>query len=604
VEHPAFAHLRADLGNRPGVPINWRSSLGVLLGLLFAAGLGQLLDLADGGSTVPVSCIPGMFLGLVAVMGPFHMSLRLVVVVGLLMTATSGLAVVAGQHPWLAVVGMVVLVFLGTVWTAIPLVGSLIGSFPIIGFLLILAKGEAFTGGAVAGRVMLATAAGLLAALIVLVVVSGPDPRKSTRGLVAKAWGPSASTRQQGSMLAILRLDSAPRSLITIGQAAILAMISRSWLSSKKDTEAYTAGVAAQAAIAAALLPRGPVVGRTVHPAIAGARAKIEQAGREAAEPQESYAWNRWQVALEYGSGVIEGSMSPRAAVFSSASLTKALISAVLHVDSAGFRYGVQRAAALGVATYVMLSTTAPNFYWILLTIFSVLQTNAVATVSKAVQYAFGTWLGAVGAVLLSLLLPRGVVMIVALGLIIAGFAWMARNYLVMSVAVAAAVVLISGAPDGEFLKWAGLRALDVACGALVAIAVSALVLRVRPDPVRHVQAARDALLATIGRLRSRAKDPHYVPGTSLYDEGRFLRAISNLDADRQLLRDGKPLAAVTDRLWDLNEQTLALASVIFQAGSGQGDDTSVGVPELVDRALTKLELEIGNVEFDSATAS
>lgn len=587
--------------SRPGVPISWHSSIGVLFGLVIAAGLGQLLDLVDGGKTVPVSCIAGMFLGLVAVMGPFFMSLRLVIAVGLLMTLTSGLAVVAGQHPWLAVAGMVVLVFVGTVWTSIPLVGSMIGNFPIIGFLLILAKGQAFTGGAAAGRVMLATVAGLIAALIVLVVFSGRDPRGPTRGLVAKAWGPLATSRQQGSMLGVLRLDSAPRALITVGQAAILAMIARSWLEAEKDTDAYRAGIEAQAAISSALLPRGPIVGRTVTPSVDDARAKLRGAGKDAAEPQASYAWNRWQVALGHGAGVLEGKVPPRAAVFSSGSLTRALVSSVLHVDSAGFRYGVQRAAALGVATFVMLSTSAPNFYWILLTIFSVLQTNAVATVSKAVQYALGTWIGAVGALLLSLLLPRGVVVIVALGLIIAGFAWMARNYMVMSVAVAAAVVLISGAPDGEFLKWAGLRAIDVVCGALIAIAVSALVLRVRPQPTRHVEAARSALLATVGRLRSRFQDPGYSPERSVFDESRFLRAISNLQADGQLMRDDRPLAAAADRLWDLNEQTLALASVIFQ-----DDAESSGPPgarELVDRALTDLEREIGEVAL-APTAS
>ncbi len=37
-------------------------------------------------------------------------------------------------------------------------------------------------------------------------------------------------------------------------------------------------------------------------------------------------------------------------------------------------------ALAAVVATYVMVSTTLPNFYWLLLAMFSVLQTNASAT--------------------------------------------------------------------------------------------------------------------------------------------------------------------------------------------------------------------------------
>ena len=93
-----------------------------------------------------VSGMTGMFLGVLAVAGPFMMSARLIVVAGVLMSLTSALAAVAHEHAWLAVAGMVVVVFIGTVWTAIPLVGRLLGTFPAIVYLLILARGRTFTG--------------------------------------------------------------------------------------------------------------------------------------------------------------------------------------------------------------------------------------------------------------------------------------------------------------------------------------------------------------------------------------------------------------------------------------------------------------------------
>ena len=57
-----------------------------------------------------------------------------------------------------------------------------------------------------------------------------------------------------------------------------------------------------------------------------------------------------------------------------------------------------------------------------------------------------------------------------------------------MTVGLACAIVLVTGAPQDEVIKWAGFRALDVALGAGIAIVASLLILRVKPRPAAHLR--------------------------------------------------------------------------------------------------------------------
>ena len=605
--HPAYANLRSALSGNEAMPIAWRNSLGVLLGMVLGGGFGLLLDQAIGGGTVLISFLTGMFLGLISATGPFFMSLRIILGAGVLMMATSALAVVAVGNAWVAVIGMVLLTFVATVWTAIPMVGGLLGAFPTILFLLILAKGETFTGGSSAGRVALGAAAGLVAALVVLVIMSGWDPRKITRRMTAGAWSPGVSWSQLGSILSILRFDGAPASLIAVAQSGILAMISRNWLEQDKDTETYKAGLQAQGSIAGALLPRGAVVPRTVTPPVVDACEAMKSAGKAAGERDDRKtlaSWDRWESSLGYAADVLAGTAAPQKITLSSLSMTSIIVGSVLHPDSASLRYGVQRAVALGAATFVMIRWDVPDFYWVLLTLFSVMQTNAVATLSRSVQYAFGTWVGAVGAVILSLVLPPALLSLIAIILLVAGFAWLTRNYTVMAVAVAAAVVLITGAPDGEYLQWAGLRALDVTAGVVVALMVSSFILRVRPQPALHVQRARDALLAAVKQLRGRLRSPGETTSYTLADEGTYLRATANLQADMQLMKDSTAEAQELQQLEDANDHMLALASVIFAGEAGRSDFDNPDARALMGKGLDALDRRIRDIGATPAPTS
>ena len=192
----------------------------------------------------------------------------------------------------------------------------------------------------------------------------------------------------------VLRLDAAPTTLVSVTESAVLAKIARDRLAEQSDSSAYQAADGAERAIAQALLPAGPIVPRDVTDAVQPAVAQLRAAGDSAGATAEGYAWNRWARRCITPRGVLGGTITAHHLPFSDASLTRMQISSVLHPDSSSFRYGVQRALALGVATYVMVSTTLPNFYWLLLAMFSVLQTNASATWVRAAQYAFGTWVG------------------------------------------------------------------------------------------------------------------------------------------------------------------------------------------------------------------
>lgn len=580
------------------MPVAWQNSLAVLLGIVFSLALGIALDVALGGRTIAVSVISGMFLSLLAVVGPFFMALRLILGVGLLMVTTAALAVVAVGHAWIAVAGIVVVVFCATVWTAIPLVGALLGTFPTMGYLIILAKGETFTGGASAGRTALAAAMGLAAAVVVLLILSGRDVRKVSRGLVAKAWAPGVTGQQQGSILMVLRLDFATRELMTLCYEAIQARIARGRLAGEKDTDAYAAGLAAQNSIAATVAPRGPMVPREVEPSIDGPMATMATASTDATGRDATYAWRQWQNMIERAVDLLAGRRGPSTIAFSGASLTRAALRSVLRPESASFRYGVQRALALGVAVFIMVRIGTPDFYWVLLTMFSVLQTNASATLSRAVQYAFGTWIGAVAALGVGLVIPKNLALYVAAGLMVAGFAWIERNYMVMCVAIASAVVLLVGSPGGDYLKWAGLRALDVTAGALVAIAVSTFVLRVRPDPDKHVTKSRDALLAAVAQTQLRVTNPALDTHGVLGAEARFMEAISNLRADIDIMHDNSSASEQLAALADAHEQVLAFASVVFEGGiDGDGQEAAES-RVAVDKALDKLDTQIEGIQM------
>ena len=569
-------------------PVAWQNSVAAALGAILGVMFGLLVERITGGQTVALSGLCGLFLGLLTAMGPFVMALRLVVSSGVLMILVAALGSAAMGRPWLATLGMVFLVFVATVWTAIPVIGPLLGTFPTIVYLLLLAKGTTLTQSADEVGAMLGAAAGLLGALVTLVILSGWDARKQTRRLAAGAWGVDVTWAEMSSIILMLRLDAAPKALMSLTQLAVLAMISRDWLSSEKETPAYREAEGAQQSVAGTLLPRGAPVPRAITPPISDALSVLADHSAASATPRDRFCWGRWHYALHYAQEILAGRTRPLLVPFPSGSLRKTVVMSVLRPRSASFRYGVQRALALGVATYVMVSTTIPQSFWFLLALFSIMQTNARATWARAVQYAFGTWLGAVGAVALSYVLPAPVIAFLAAGLLIAGFAWQLRNFTVMAAALGAAVVLLTGLPDGAFLQWAAVRAVDITAAAITAVLVSSFILRVRPQSDLHVSAAKAALLDVVAHLKGRVADPTAPTSAVLQREGAFLLQRKNLQDDIAMLRDASVAEQQLHDLQEANARVISLASVIY---SGELDDRR-GTP-VMDKGLDDLEARI-----------
>lgn len=589
--------LGSTLSTDHDKPVAWRNSVGAALGGILGVLFGLLVDRVTGGQTVALSGLCGVFLGLLTAMGPFVMALRLVVTSGVLMILVAALGSAATGRPWLATLGMVFLVFIATVWTSIPMIGPLLGTFPTIVYLLLLAKGTTLTESADEIGSMLGAAAGLLGALITLVIMSGWDVRKQTRRLAAGAWGADVTWAKMSSILLVLRLDAAPKALMSLTQLAVLATLSREWLSAEKATPQYQAATGAQQAIAATLLPRGPIVPRTITPPISDDLSAVADRAGASTAPRERFCWGRWHYALHHAEEILAGRAKPSVVPIPSRSLGRTVVMSVLRPQSASFRYGVQRALALGVATFVMVSTTIPQSFWFLLALFSIMQTNARATWARAVQYAFGTWLGAVGAVALSFVLPASVIGFLALGLLIAGFAWLLRNYTVMAAALAAAVVLLTGLPDGAFLQWAAVRALDITAAAIAAVLVSSFILRVRPQPVEHVAAAKAALLDVVENLKRRLTDPQAPTAPTLQREGAFLLQRKNVQDDLAMMKDASQVEQQLHDLQEANVRLISLAAVIYSGELDDQRDTPI-----VDRGLDQLDSRIRSIGQPAAT--
>lgn len=133
--------------------------------------------------------------------------------------------------------------------------------------------------------------------------------------------------------------------------------------------------------------------------------------------------------------------------------------------------YAFRRAVLLGIAIGVYEATGNHNVFWITLAIFAVLGPDESSTWSKALNRSTGTIVGALILGALAQVLPSEVVIAIGGLALIVAVAFYARNYAVYSAGVAMLVVALYGVSDDEFIRWAGLRILDTAIGATLAIA-------------------------------------------------------------------------------------------------------------------------------------
>jgi uncharacterized membrane protein YccC len=149
---------------------------------------------------------------------------------------------------------------------------------------------------------------------------------------------------------------------------------------------------------------------------------------------------------------------------------------AALSLRNQTFRYALRRATALGIAMGIYAATENHNVFWIMLTIFIVLQPDRASSWHKALSRSLGVMIGAIIVAGLGQFLPSQVIIGLAIVVLLVGFAWYRRSYTVFAAGLSFTVVAIFGASDGNFANWAALRIADTLVGATIALLAGYLV--------------------------------------------------------------------------------------------------------------------------------
>ena len=146
-------------------------------------------------------------------------------------------------------------------------------------------------------------------------------------------------------------------------------------------------------------------------------------------------------------------------------------------------RYGIRRGVILGIAMAAYQVGDNHNIFWVMLTMFAVLQPDASLTWTRAIKRSAGTIGGALLIGALGQFLPPKVVVGLGVAALIVGLSWYKSNYAVYVAGTTILTVSIFGAIDGGFATWAGLRVIDTVIGATIAIAAGYLILPDRRQP-------------------------------------------------------------------------------------------------------------------------
>lgn len=546
---------------------------------LLAAGLCSLVD----PRVVPVGLVIGAILGFVAASAPMFMALRLIAVAGLMLVGSAVLGTMVQHTSIVAALVMACLALITSVWTAVPVVGTIFSSLPTLVFILLLAKGDEFAKGAPA---LVVAAAGLLAMLppvLLAVAISARDPRKYDRAMTAALWRPDTPADKRGTFARVLLLDGAPSPLLFLAAHGSLGLVCRSWLQrdGQRSEDPPPAATAAEApapdapaaaglsdglaqgdanaeAIAAALLPKGPLLPRdvSIDTDAMSPRPSAGSGGTPGpATParEEAAAWSLWAASQQRARSVLAADAAPEPVVLRPLLIILgSLIRCLLQPEVSVFRYGVQRALVLGAGAFaVVQSGGQESFFWILITMSAVLQANAPSTAMKVARRSVGTFVGVLAAVALSFLLPSWLLVPWLAGTaMVMGFAWMQRNYTLTALLSGFAVVLLYGAPTDDVVPYAILRAVDVVIGGVLAALVARFVMPVKPRLAARRRYLVESLRGLEHALRQRLADPTAVPVTRLAAyQSEVSRAMSDLRTDLALTTDADVVRAYQDDL-------------------------------------------------------
>jgi uncharacterized membrane protein YccC len=147
-------------------------------------------------------------------------------------------------------------------------------------------------------------------------------------------------------------------------------------------------------------------------------------------------------------------------------------------------RYAIRRAVLLGLAAGLYQVDGNQNVFWVMLTIFIVLQPDPGATWNKSLKRGTGTVAGALAVGMLAQVAPAGVVVAFGIIALTVGLAYYRSNYTIYAAGVTVLTVALIGDQGGTFAEWALLRAADTVIGIAIAIAAVYMILpdRIRPQ--------------------------------------------------------------------------------------------------------------------------
>lgn len=143
-------------------------------------------------------------------------------------------------------------------------------------------------------------------------------------------------------------------------------------------------------------------------------------------------------------------------------------------------RSGLRRAIILGIAMAAYHAWGSHNLFWILLTMYVVLQPDIEGTWNKALNRSAGTLAGALIVGALGQVLPDEVMVGIGLFALCFGLAWYRANYSVYAACVTFLAVSIYGTESGSFLEWAGIRVADTLIGVTIALVAVYVIFPIR----------------------------------------------------------------------------------------------------------------------------
>jgi len=155
-------------------------------------------------------------------------------------------------------------------------------------------------------------------------------------------------------------------------------------------------------------------------------------------------------------------------------SVTHPMLAALRSFDTTT-KDGIRRAIALGLAMLAFQVNGSHDAFWVMLTVFVILQPNGRSTVAKALLRSFGTLVGVVAVVAVSLLLPDATELPLAFASLAASLALSTRSTWLSAAFGAAAAAILVGLPSGNIVGYAGARLVDTVVGSALALAAGYL---------------------------------------------------------------------------------------------------------------------------------